>query len=160
MIRAGIGCDAHRLVEGRRLVLGGVEIPFDKGLEGHSDGDALLHAICDALLGAAGLPDIGAHFPPGDETCRGISSLKLLRRVVGLIREKDHRPAQIDSVVVAQDPRIAPHADEMRKKIAETTGLNKDDVNVKATTTEGMGFEGRGEGISAHAVALIGPASD
>lgn len=158
-VRVGLGIDFHRLGPGRRLVLGGVEIPFELGLLGHSDADVLLHAICDALLGAAGLGDIGQHFPPGDPQYRDISSLLLLGRVQELLTEAGWLPLQVDAVVVAERPKLAPYIPEMRARIAETLGVPEAAVSVKATTSEGMGPMGRGEGISAFAVALIQTAS-
>jgi 2-C-methyl-D-erythritol 2,4-cyclodiphosphate synthase len=154
-VRVGIGYDAHKLVEGRKLILGGVNIPFEKGLLGHSDADVLLHAMCDALLGAAGLGDIGRHFPDTDERYRGISSINLLVEVRNKLNEKGLRCGNIDAVIVAQRPKLAPHMDRMRDTIATALQIEPDAVNIKATTTEGMGFEGRGEGISAQAVAMV-----
>ena len=154
-MRIGIGYDAHRLVEGRQLILGGVNIPYEKGLLGHSDADVLLHAICDALLGAAGLGDIGRHFPDTDERYRGISSVKLLVEVRNKMNEKGLRCGNVDAVIVAQQPKLAPYLDRMRDTIAAALTIGPDAVNIKATTTEGMGFEGRGEGISAQAVTLV-----
>lgn len=151
----GIGVDFHRLVRGRRLFLGGVEIPFQLGLAGHSDADVLLHAICDALLGAAGLGDIGHHFPPGDPAYKDISSLELLARVRELLAEGGYLPLQLDSVVIAEAPKLAPYIGEMRGRIAGALGLPVGAVSVKATTSEGLGPMGRGEGIAAWAVALI-----
>ena len=157
MARVGIGYDVHRLVPNRRLVLGGVEIPHDLGLDGHSDADVALHALCDALLGAAALGDIGHHFPPSDERWRGADSLDLLRRVVELLRERGYRPGNADVTVIAERPKIGPHAQLMRQRIAEALGLTPDDVSVKATTNEHLGFLGRGEGIAAIATAIIEP---
>ena len=154
-MRVGIGYDAHKLVEGRQLVLGGVNIPYEKGLLGHSDADVLLHALCDALLGAAGLGDIGRHFPDTDERYRGISSIKLLVEVRNKLNEKGLRCGNIDAVIVAQQPKLAPYMDQMRDTIATALQIDLSAVNIKATTTEGMGFEGRGEGISAQAVAMV-----
>jgi 2-C-methyl-D-erythritol 2,4-cyclodiphosphate synthase len=154
-MRIGIGYDAHTLVEGRQLILGGVNIPCEKGLLGHSDADVLLHAICDALLGAACLGDIGRHFPDTDERYRGISSIQLLVEVRNKINEKGLRCGNIDAVIVAQRPRLAPYMEEMRRTIAAALQIDIDAVNIKATTTEGMGFEGRGEGISAQAVTMV-----
>ena len=154
-MRVGLGYDAHRLTEGRKLVLGGVEIPFFKGLDGHSDADALVHALCDALLGAAGLGDIGQHFPDTDSRYRGIDSMILLGRVVELLRDNGWKVRNVDATIVAQAPRLAPHTDKMKEKIAAALGVSAREVGVKAKTTEGMGFEGRGEVISAMAVALI-----
>lgn len=155
MFRVGLGYDVHRLVPGRRLVLGGVEIPFGLGLEGHSDGDALLHAIMDACLGAAGLGDIGVYFPSEDETLRGISSLELLGRVRDLVRSAGFRPASIDAVVIAEAPKLAPYFGEMKAKVARTLGIDTGIVGLRATTNEGLGFLGRGEGIAALAVVLL-----
>src|SRR5688572_23760686 len=155
MPRVGVGYDVHRLVPGRRLVLGGVEIPHDLGLDGHSDADVALHALCDALLGAAALGDIGQHFPPSDERWRGADSLDLLRRVVVLLAEAGHRPANVDVTIVAERPRIMPQAAAMKSNIAKALGTPN--VSVKATTNEQIGFIGRGEGIAAIAVATIEP---
>jgi 2-C-methyl-D-erythritol 2,4-cyclodiphosphate synthase len=153
--RVGIGYDVHRLVPGRRLVLGGVEIPNDLGLDGHSDADAALHALCDALLGAAALGDIGQHFPPSDERWRGADSLDLLRRVRALLAEAGYRPGNVDVTIVAERPKIAPHAQLMRERIADALQLKPADVSVKATTNEHLGFVGRAEGIAAIATAII-----
>lgn len=158
-IRVGLGIDFHRLVPGRKLVLGGVEIPYELGLAGHSDADALLHAICDALLGAAALGDIGQHFPPGDPRFKDISSLLLLGKVRGLLAEAGYFPMQLDAAVIAERPKLAPYIPEMRARIAEALGLSTEAVSVKATTSEGMGPIGQGEGIAAFAVALIRKAS-
>jgi 2-C-methyl-D-erythritol 2,4-cyclodiphosphate synthase len=155
MMRIGTGYDVHRLVEGRRLVIGGVDIPHEKGLLGHSDADVLLHAVCDALLGAAGLGDIGRHFPDSDQRYRGISSLKLLGEVRGLLSGKGFRVNNIDATIVAERPKMAPHVPAMISNIAVTTGVDASAVNVKATTTEGLGFTGSGEGIAACAVCTI-----
>ncbi len=154
-LRIGIGYDVHRLESGRRLVLGGAEIPYSRGLLGHSDADVLVHAICDALLGAAGLGDIGRHFPDTDDRYRGISSLLLLSRVNSMLGEAGYRVNNIDSTIAAQEPRLAGYIEDMRNNIARQLSINPARVNVKATTTEGLGFAGRGEGISAQAVALI-----
>jgi 2-C-methyl-D-erythritol 2,4-cyclodiphosphate synthase len=154
-MRVGHGYDAHRLVPDRRLVLGGVEIPFSKGLAAHSDGDVLIHALCDALLGAAALGDIGRHFPDKDPQYAGIDSRVLLRRVVDMLRQKRYRVENVDVTVVAQAPRLAPHLITMRTHLSDDLGIGIDHINVKATTTEGLGFAGQGEGIAAHAVALI-----
>ncbi len=154
-VRVGQGIDFHRFSPGRKLILGGVEIPHDRGLEGHSDADVLLHAICDALLGAAALGDIGTHFPPGDPEYAGISSLELLRRVRALLEGKGFYPLQVDATVIAQAPRIAPHVPDMRERIAEALGIPIDSISIKATTPERMGALGREEGIAALAVALI-----
>ncbi|HEY8354877.1 MAG TPA: 2-C-methyl-D-erythritol 2,4-cyclodiphosphate synthase [Methylophilaceae bacterium] len=155
MIRVGHGFDVHRLVEGRPCIIGGVEIPHDKGLLGHSDADVLLHAICDALLGAAGLGDIGRHFPDSDPQYKGIDSRRLLRHVVQLLGSRQYTPVNIDATVIAQEPRLAPHVDAMCRNIAADCNLPRDAVNVKATTSEKLGFTGRGEGIAAEAVCLI-----
>jgi 2-C-methyl-D-erythritol 2,4-cyclodiphosphate synthase len=154
-MRIGQGFDVHRLVAGRRLVVGGVEIPHDKGLLGHSDADVLLHAICDALLGAAALGDIGRHFPDTDARYQGIDSRELLRQVAALVRARGHVVANIDATIIAQAPRMAPHIPAMVRNIAADVGLDAGAVNVKATTTEELGFAGRGEGIAAQAVCLI-----
>lgn len=155
MIRVGIGYDVHRLVPGRRLVLGGVEIAGDLGLEGHSDADVLLHAIGDALLGAAGLGDLGRHFPPGDERWRDVPSTRLLREIAHLLTDAGWQVSNVDATVIAEWPRVAPYRDEMRVRIAEALGIPVASVSVKATTNEGLGFVGRGEGIAALAVALV-----
>ena len=155
MIRTGIGYDVHRLVEGRPLILGGVEIPHHLGLDGHSDADVLCHAIADALLGAAALPDIGHYFPPGDESIRGISSLEILRRVAAILRETGAVIHNIDSTLVAERPKILPHVPAMKQNIAAALGITPDCVGVKATTNERMGFPGRGEGMCALATACI-----
>jgi 2-C-methyl-D-erythritol 4-phosphate cytidylyltransferase / 2-C-methyl-D-erythritol 2,4-cyclodiphosphate synthase len=156
--RTGIGYDVHRFAEGRRMVLGGVEIPFDRGLEGHSDADVLLHAVCDALLGAAGLGDIGQHFPPGDPRFKDADSIGLLRESARLVREAGFEPVNVDVAVIAEAPRIGPHVPAMRERIAGAIGIASGAVGVKATTNEGMGFVGRQEGIAALATALIAPA--
>jgi len=155
MIRTGIGYDAHRLVEGRKLILGGVEIPHDRGLDGHSDADVLLHAIADALLGAVGEGDIGIHFPNTDESIRGISSLEILRQVRSLLAEKNARACNVDSTIVAEAPKLQPHVEAMRKKIASALGCDISSINVKATTNEGMGAVGRGEGMIAMATVSV-----
>ena len=154
-MRIGTGYDVHRLAEGLPLWLGGVQVPHTHGLVGHSDADVLLHAICDALLGAAALGDIGKHFPDTDPRYKGISSLKLLAHVGQLLAEKGYRVGNIDSTVAAQRPKLAPFISQMRQNIADTLGIDVDCVSVKATTTEHLGFEGREEGISAQAVALL-----
>ncbi len=154
-MRVGYGYDVHRLQAGRRLVLGGVEIPHAKGLLGHSDADVLLHAIADALLGAAALGDIGRHFPDSDEKYRDISSLLLLQAVADILRDLGWEVVNLDSTIVAQEPRLAPYIEQMRQNIACCLGVEAGQVNVKATTSEGLGFAGRQEGISAHAVVLI-----
>jgi 2-C-methyl-D-erythritol 2,4-cyclodiphosphate synthase len=155
MIRAGIGYDAHRLVEGRKLILGGVEIPFERGLDGHSDADVLLHAIADALLGAMGEGDIGQHFPNTDESIRGISSLEILRQVRALLAEKNARAINIDATVVTEEPKLQPHIQAMRAKIAQALACDASRINLKATTNEGMGSIGRGEGMIAFATAMV-----
>ncbi len=155
MIRVGVGYDVHRFAPARRLVLGGVEIPHECGLSGHSDADALTHAIIDALLGAAALGDIGTHFPDTDEAYRGADSLELLSRVVALLAERNMHPHNVDAVVVAQRPKLAPHVGAMRAALAATLGVGVDRVGVKATTSEGMGFVGREEGVAVHAVCTI-----
>ena len=154
-MRIGTGYDVHRLTEGRKLIIGGVEIPYEKGLLGHSDADVLLHAIMDALLGAAALGDIGLHFPDSDERYSGISSIELLKRVRRLLLEKGYTVNNVDSTIIAQAPKMRPYIDEMRKNIANALLLPIDDINVKATTEEGLGFTGQGEGIAAQAVCLI-----
>jgi 2-C-methyl-D-erythritol 2,4-cyclodiphosphate synthase len=154
-MRVGHGYDVHQLVAGRALVIGGVTIPHDKGLLGHSDADVLLHAICDACLGAAGLGDIGRHFPDSDAQYKNIDSRILLRRVAASLRENGYRVSNIDSTVVAQAPKLAPHLDGMKGNIAADLGIAPDRVNIKATTTEKLGFAGREEGIAAHAVVLL-----
>lgn len=154
-MRVGIGYDCHPLVEKRRLVLGGVEISFDKGLDGHSDADALVHAIIDALLGAAGLKDIGTYFPSDDPQYKNISSLILLRRVAGMIKEKSWKVGNIDAAIIAEQPRLLKYIPEMKRRIAETLGIGIEQVGVKSTTAKGLGFLGRVEGIAVHAVVLI-----
>ena len=154
-MRIGIGYDVHQLTPGRPLWLGGVEIPHHLGLLGHSDADVLLHAICDALLGAAALGDIGKHFPDKDPQYKNIDSKILLRRCGELLQNEGYQIENIDSIVVAQQPKLAPHIPVMRQTIADTLGIDISQVSVKATTTEHLGFEGREEGISAHAIALL-----
>lgn len=154
-MRIGQGYDVHRLVEGRKLILCGVEIPYEKGLLGHSDADVAIHALCDALLGAAALGDIGKHFPDTDEKYKGADSMKLFEAVVALLKEKGYYPVNADLTIIAQKPKMADHIEKMRENIARCADMNIDDISVKATTTEKLGFEGRGEGISALAVALI-----
>jgi 2-C-methyl-D-erythritol 2,4-cyclodiphosphate synthase len=154
-IRIGQGFDVHQLVAGRRLVIGGVEIAHDKGLLGHSDADVLLHAVCDALLGAAALGDIGRHFPDSDPRYMGIDSRELLRRVAGLVREEGFVPVNVDATIIAEAPRMAPHVPAMVAHIAADLGIDAGCVNVKATTTERLGFTGRGEGIAAQAACLL-----
>ncbi len=154
-MRIGTGYDVHRLVEGRDLILGGIHIPYAKGLLGHSDGDVILHAMADALLGAAALGDLGKHFPDTDEKTRGISSLSIIKKVGELVKEHNFRIINIDVTLVLQEPKIAPYSTEMRLNVAHTLGLQLDQVSIKATTAEGMGFVGTGEGAVAYAVASI-----
>ncbi|QXE93116.1 2-C-methyl-D-erythritol 2,4-cyclodiphosphate synthase [Geomonas subterranea] len=154
-MRIGHGYDVHRLVEGRKLVLGGVDVPYVKGLLGHSDADVLLHAISDAILGAIGEGDIGKHFPDTDPAYKGADSRKLLRHVMDLAERKEYIIGNVDATIVAQRPKLAPFIQQMRRNIAETLGTGEDRVNVKATTTEELGFAGRGEGIAAYSVALL-----
>ena len=154
-MRIGHGYDVHKLVEGRKLIMGGVEIPYEKGLLGHSDADVLLHAISDALLGAAALGDIGKLFPDTDPQFKGADSLVLMAEVYRQIKEKGYKLVNIDATIIAQRPKMRPHIDNMRSNIARTLGVDMDCINVKATTEEGMGFTGEGLGISAHAVCLI-----
>jgi len=154
-LRIGQGFDVHALVPGRKLIVGGVEIPFDRGLLGHSDGDVLLHAICDALLGAAGLGDIGRHFPDTDEKLRGADSRALLSATAARLREQGFRIVNVDATIIAQAPRMAPHIESMTVCIAQTLGVGGGQINIKAKTSERLGFTGRGEGIAAQAVALI-----
>ena len=154
-MRIGMGYDVHKLVEGRKLIMGGVEIPYEKGLLGHSDADVLLHAIMDALLGAAALGDIGKHFPDTDPAYKGISSIKLLEHVGSLLEENCFLIENIDATIIAQAPKMRPHIDAMRQNIANALCIMVDQVNVKATTEEGLGFTGSGEGISAQAICLL-----
>lgn len=154
-LRIGHGYDVHRLVEGRALILGGVTVPFDRGLLGHSDADVLTHAVMDALLGAAALGDIGKLFPDSDAAYAGADSIALLERVTALLREHGWQVGNVDATVVAQTPKLAPYVPEMRRRLAEAMGLDVDCVSVKATTEERLGFTGSGEGMAAHAVALI-----
>lgn len=160
MIRVGMGYDVHKLAEGRDLILGGVKIPYDRGLLGHSDADVVVHAIMDALLGAAALRDIGRHFPDTDPQYKGISSIELLKRVGKLLEEKLYVIDNIDATIIAQKPKLLPYIDEMIRNVAETLHLSEDQVNIKATTEEGLGFTGSGEGISAHAICAISYALD
>lgn len=155
MIRIGHGFDVHRLVADRPLVLGGIRIDYERGLLGHSDADVLLHAICDAILGALGLGDIGRHFPDTDPAYKGIDSMRLLEHVVGLAAERGWRVGNLDSTVVAQRPRLAPYLAQMVANLARACQVAEDRINVKATTTEQLGYTGRGEGIAAHAVVLM-----
>ena len=154
-MRIGHGYDVHRLVAGRKLIIGGVDIPNEKGLLGHSDADVLLHAVCDALLGAAGLGDIGKHFPDSDDRYKDICSLLLLKAVLRLIAENGFNVVNIDATVVAQEPKLSPYIEKMVLNISDAVGVSPRSVNIKATTEEGLGFTGRGEGIAAHAVCLI-----
>jgi len=154
-MRIGIGHDIHKLVSGRKLVLGGVTIPFEKGLLGHSDADVLVHAICDALLGAAGLGDIGLHFPDTDPEFKDISSLKLLAATYKMVKDKGHAIENLDSIIFAEAPKLSPYREAMQNTIAETIEIEPDCINIKATTTEGLGMIGKGEGISAVCIALI-----
>ncbi len=154
-MRVGLGYDAHRLVAGRLLILGGVEIPYHLGLMGHSDADVLTHAIGDALLGAVGAGDLGTHFPDSDQAYKDISSLVLLAKIVDLVQQRGFRPVNVDATVVAEKPRLAPYIQDMKAKLAPILGLTPDAVNLKATTTEQMGFTGRGEGMAAYAVVLV-----
>ena len=154
-MRIGHGYDVHRLVQGRRLVLGGVDIPWERGLLGHSDADVLLHAVMDALLGAAGLGDIGGHFPDTDPAYAGADSLRLLEHVAGLVGEHGFSIGNVDATLLAQRPKLAPHIPRMRENLARAMGVEPAQVNVKATTEEGLGFTGSGEGMAAHAVCLL-----
>ena len=155
MSRFGMGYDVHQLVEGRKLIIGGVDIPFEKGLLGHSDADVLLHAISDALLGAAALGDIGKHFPDTDERYKGADSLKLLEEVGRLLAEKGYTVGNVDATIVAQKPKMAPHIPVMRENIARVLHVDVDRINVKATTEEHLGFTGEGKGMACHAVCLL-----
>ena len=154
-MRVGLGYDAHRLVMGRPLILGGVDIPHTRGLLGHSDADVLSHAIGDALLGAVGAGDLGTHFPDRDPAYKDISSLILLERIMAMVRDRGFAPVNVDATVVAQEPRLAPHIPKMQANLARVLGLTPMDINIKATTTEHMGFAGRGEGMAAYAVVLV-----
>ena len=154
-MRIGHGFDVHRLVEGRQCIIGGVEIAHEKGLDGHSDADVLLHAICDALLGAAALGDIGKHFPPTDERYKGIDSRTLLKHVAGLLAEKGYGVGNIDATVICEAPKLSAHTKQMCLNIAQDCAIDVNQVNIKATTSEKLGFTGRGEGIAAEAVCLI-----
>lgn len=159
-VRVGVGFDAHRLEEGRVLVLGGERIDYPRGLAGHSDGDALLHALADALLGAVAAPDIGALYPPGDPQWKDAPSRIFVERAVAIVSEKGYRVSSVDLVVIAEEPRLAPYVPAIRARVAALLGVGAEDVGLKATTTDGMGFCGRGEGIAAHAVAtVVGPSS-
>jgi 2-C-methyl-D-erythritol 2,4-cyclodiphosphate synthase len=154
-MRIGQGFDVHAFAAGRKLMIGGVEIPYSRGLEGHSDADVLLHAICDALLGAAGLGDIGKHYPDSDARYKDIDSRKLLRSVSGELKKVGLKVVNVDATIVAQEPRMAPHVPRMIGNIAEDLGIQPAAINIKATTTEGLGFVGRVEGIAAQAIALL-----
>ena len=154
-MRIGHGYDVHKLAENRKLIIGGVDIPYEKGLLGHSDADVLLHSVCDALLGAAALGDIGKHFPDTDDRFKGIDSILLLKNVAELLRKEGYKVVNIDSTILAQRPKLASYILKMRENIAEAVGINTDCVSVKATTEEGLGFTGEGLGIAAHAVCLI-----
>ena len=155
MIRVGQGFDVHQLVTGRKCIIGGVDIPFDKGLDGHSDADVLLHAISDAILGAAGLGDIGKHFPNTDLSIKNIDSRDILKKVILLIHEKKYSIINIDATVICELPKLTPYIDRMKNNIALDCGVDLNVVNVKATTTENLGFTGRGEGIAAQAICLV-----
>ncbi len=159
MERVGIGYDIHRLIEGRKLILGGVEIPYAKGLDGHSDGDVLLHAICDGLLGAVAAGDIGEHFPDSDYTYKDISSFKLLEKVRDSIYGLGYAIANIDTIIICQEPLLTPFKGKMQAQVADILQMGKDKVNIKATTAEGLGFLGRNEAIAAHAIVLLNKAS-
>ena len=159
-MRVGTGYDVHKLVPERKLIIGGVEIPYELGLLGHSDADVLLHAIMDALLGAAALGDIGKHFPDTDPEYKGADSMKLLKRVGEMLEEKHYIVENIDATIIAQRPKMRPHIDQMRKNIADTLRIDIDQVNVKATTEEGMGFTGEGKGISSQAICALTSPSD
>lgn len=154
-LRVGHGYDVHRLVSGRKLILGGVEIPFEKGLDGHSDADVLTHAVMDALLGACGLGDIGRHFPDTDERYRGISSLLLLDHVATLLRQQGYGVVNVDVTLLAQAPKVGPYRQQMVENLASHLGITPEQINVKATTEEHLGFTGSGEGMACHAVALV-----
>ena len=159
-MRVGMGYDVHRLTENRKLILGGVEIPYEKGLLGHSDADVLLHAIMDALLGAAALGDIGKHFPDTDPAYEGISSIKLLEHVGELLEQNNYVIENIDATIIAQRPKMLPHIPQMRKNVARALGIEESQINIKATTEEGLGFTGSGEGISSQAICLLVPVMD
>ena len=159
-MRVGVGYDVHPLVSGRRLILGGVEIPFEKGLDGHSDADVLVHAIIDALLGATGLGDIGVHFPSSDLRYKDISSVSLLRQVVSLLRARGWLVCNIDASIVAERPRLTPFISEMRGIIGEALGIDVEQVSVKSTTSKGLGLLGKGEGVAVHAVAMVEKAGE
>lgn len=154
-MRIGMGYDVHKLTEGRDLILGGVNIPWEKGLLGHSDADVLIHAVMDALLGAAALGDIGKHFPDTDPAYKGISSILLLQHVTELLREHNFEIGNIDATIIAQKPKMAPHIPQMRTNMAQAMGIDESRLNIKATTEEGLGFTGSGEGISSQAICLL-----
>lgn len=154
-MRVGMGYDVHKLTEGRKLIIGGVEIPYEKGLLGHSDADVLVHAIMDALLGAAALGDIGKHFPDTDPQYKGVSSIELLKCVAGLLDEGGYIVENIDATIIAQKPKMLPYIEQMRNNVADTLGLLTDQVNIKATTEEGLGFTGNGEGISSQVICAL-----
>jgi 2-C-methyl-D-erythritol 2,4-cyclodiphosphate synthase len=153
--RSGFGYDAHRLVEGRPLILGGVEVPFGKGLDGHSDADVLLHALIDAILGAAGMGDIGTHFPSSDPSLKGISSLDMLSRIMVLVSDVGWRVENVDGTIVAERPRLSPHTPRMKVTIASALGIEEERVNVKSKTTDGLGFTGMGEGMAAYCTVML-----
>ena len=154
-MRIGLGYDVHKLTENRELILGGISIPYEKGLLGHSDADVLTHAIMDAMLGALALGDIGKHFPDTDDKYKGISSIKLLKEVNELIKNKGYKVSNLDAIIIAQKPKMAPYIEEMRKNISSSLNIAIDDVSIKATTEEGLGFTGNGEGISSQAICLL-----
>jgi len=154
-MRIGLGYDVHKLVTERKLILGGVEINYDKGLLGHSDADVLVHAIIDSLLGAAALGDIGTHFPDSDSTYKGVSSLELLKKVADIIDKAGFQVGNIDATIIAQNPKMAPHIKNMRENICSSLNITIDQINIKATTEEGLGFTGRGEGISSESICII-----
>lgn len=154
-MRVGIGYDVHRLAEGRDLILGGVDIPYERGLLGHSDADVLVHAVMDALLGAAALGDIGKHFPDTDQEYKGISSVRLLEHVSHLLAQKGYTVGNVDATIIAQSPKMAPYMQEMRENVAKALGVSPDQISIKATTEEGLGFTGSGEGIASQAVACL-----
>lgn len=159
-MRVGMGYDVHRLTEGRDLILGGVKLPFEKGLLGHSDADVVVHAIMDALLGAAALGDIGKHFPDSDPQYKGISSIRLLEEVGKLLEEHNYIIENIDATIIAQRPKMRPYIEEMEKNVANALGIEKDQINIKATTEEGLGFTGSEEGISSQAICMLIPLMD
>lgn len=154
-MRVGMGYDVHKLTEGRKLILGGVEIPYEKGLLGHSDADVLIHAIMDALLGAAALGDIGSHFPDSDPAYEGISSILLLKKVGDILKKEGYSIGNIDAIIIAQKPKMAPYIPRMRQNMADALGIEPGCISIKATTEEGLGFTGRGEGIASQAICLI-----